>query len=437
MRRRLALILTGLGVLGGQAGPAPAAPDAPAPRRLANGLEVIVTPLPRAQRTALALVIRVGEHHDPAGKSGLAHLIEHCLVTAAAGDCPARTYEALAQRYPDGSTAQTSDRHTLVAYVFPPERLEEELRELAARLGDLRVTADDLAREKPRVLAEVTNMFEGLPGLAAMNRARQRLLPTPSGGRRAGLPAHVEALTLEEVVAHAAKHYRAGNAVLCLAGRFDEAPTRALVEQVLGALPRGEPPTLLAPAAATGPPGIDVLRRALPPGETARATLAFAAPSPSSPDYAPFVTLLSRLFDPQAPFKVFPPPLYFAPLDEPGAAYVSTALEPGESPEAAVARLQAKVTVAVSAPSSPADATRVLNIYGLLLGVTRPSSAFSQSQGENTYLAAMGPAMRHVLGLDPERLGKELGQVRSLPLGEIAARLFDPLKAGAAVVTSP
>lgn len=415
-------------------GSAPAAPQESEPRRLASGLEVILTPLPRAQRTALALVFRVGEHHDPAGRSGLAHLVEHCLVTAAAGDCPARTYEALAQRYPDGSTAQTSDRHTLVAYVFPPERLEEELRELAARLGELKVTADDLAREKPRVLAEVTNMFEGLPGLAAMNRARERLLPTPSGGRRAGLPAQVEALTLEEVVAHAAKHYTAGNTVLALAGPFDEAPTRALVERLFSALPRGEPPTLLPSPTTGSSPGIDVLRRPLPPGETARATLAFAAPAPSSPDYAPFVTLLSRLFDPQAPFKVFPPPLYFAPLDEPGAAYVSAALEPDESPEAAVARLQARVTAAVSAPSSPADATRVLNFYGPLLGV-RATSATQQAQ--SPYLAAMGPAVRHVLGLNPERLRKQLGEVGTLPLGKLAARLFDPLKAGAAVVTSP
>ncbi len=431
MRRWLALLLPALVAL--RPGPAPAAPEGTAPRRLASGLEVILTPLPRAQRTALALVVRVGEHHDPAGKSGLAHLVEHCLVTAAAGDCPARTYEALAQRYPDGSTAQTSDRHTLVAYVFPPERLEEELREAAARLSDLRITADDVAREKPRVLAEVANMFEGLPGLAAMNRARQRLLPTPSGGRRAGLPAHVGTLTLEEVLAHVTKHYRAGNALLSLAGPFDEAPTRALVQQLFADLPHGEPPALLVAPVAVAPPGLDVLRRPLPPGESARATLAFAAPDPSSPDYAPFVTLLARLFDAQAPFKVFPPPLYFAPLDEPGAAYVSTALEPDESPEAAVARLQARVTAAVSAPSSPADAARVLNTYGLLLGVRAASTT---QQAQNPYLAAMGPAVRHVLGLDPERLRRELGQVGSLPLGKIAARLFDPLKAGAAVVTA-
>jgi zinc protease len=418
-----------------------AAPEAARPQRLANGLEVLVTPLPEATRTALVLVLRVGERHDPPGKSGLTHLTEHLFVTSPAGApsetaaadarVPGRTVEELMSRYRDGHTAQTSDVHTMVGMVFPPERLDEELRELALRLGALDVRAEDLQREQARVLAEVGNMFEGMPALMAFNRARELALPTPEGGRRAGLPAHVKALTLEDVRGHAARCFRAGNAVLSLAGPVDAAKARATIESCFAALPAGEHPTPTPRAPAPTGPRLEVL--ALPPGGDARArvTLAYAAPAPDHADYPAFVLLASRLVDLKAPAREFPPPFYFAPLDEPGACYVSAELEPEETAEAAVARVQRRVNAAVGAPPTAADAFRALNVYGLLLGL---APAPAQVAAANPYLAAMAPAARHVLGLDPARLQRAFAQVRSLATSEVAARVFDPLAAGAAVV---
>ena len=77
--------------------------------RLENGLTVLLRPMDGAQQVALVVLYSVGGDHDPEGRSGLAHLIEHLYVTAAAGATRARTIAAYVQRYPAGWNAQTGD----------------------------------------------------------------------------------------------------------------------------------------------------------------------------------------------------------------------------------------------------------------------------------------------------------------------------------------
>ena len=64
--------------------------ETPGPYKLDNGLTVILRPVPTANSVAFVLLYNIGEDHDPIGKSGTAHLLEHLYVTSAAGDTPAR-----------------------------------------------------------------------------------------------------------------------------------------------------------------------------------------------------------------------------------------------------------------------------------------------------------------------------------------------------------
>jgi zinc protease len=97
--------------------------------RLENGLTVIVRPIEGANEVALVVLYKIGGDHDPEGRSGLAHLVEHVYITAAAGTGRARTAEEFFRRYRSGGNAQTGDRYTVVATVFPKADLRDELRE--------------------------------------------------------------------------------------------------------------------------------------------------------------------------------------------------------------------------------------------------------------------------------------------------------------------
>ena len=162
-----------------KAAPGEAAEKAPRPAepgterfQLENGLTVILRPIRDAKTTALIVLYSIGSDHDPEGRSGLAHAVEHLYMTAAAGPEKARTAEEFARRYSDGANGQTGDRYTVFATVFPGKDLDQELADAAARMGSLRVTAADLERERPRLLEEVANMFGAFPALAALNNAR-------------------------------------------------------------------------------------------------------------------------------------------------------------------------------------------------------------------------------------------------------------------------
>src|SRR5262249_21769240 len=134
--------------------PAQASP-APGKFQLDNGLTVRIRPIQAAGNVALLVLYKVGGDHDPAGRSGLAHVVEHLYVTAAAGAEPGRTADEFFRRYRAGCNAQTGDRYTVFATVFPKGDLEKELADAAGRMGDLRITAADLDREKKRLLDEV------------------------------------------------------------------------------------------------------------------------------------------------------------------------------------------------------------------------------------------------------------------------------------------
>src|SRR5262249_466956 len=155
-----------------------------------------------AKDTALVVLFSVGGDQDPANRSGLSHLVEHVYVTAAAGKEKSRSANEIIQHYPKGWNAQTGDRYTVIATVFPGSDLEKELQDAAGRMGDLHITESDLEREKPRVVEELANMFGRIPSLGACNRARELVRPTPNQGRKGGIPEQVQSLSLHDVQDH-------------------------------------------------------------------------------------------------------------------------------------------------------------------------------------------------------------------------------------------
>ena len=208
--------------------------------RSSGGLRVLLRRVPGAGRVALVTLFDIGGDHDPQGRSGLAHFVEHLHVTAAAGPTPARTYAELVKRYAGQANAQTGFRYTVVAQVFPKGALHTEILDAAARMRELKITQADVDRERPRVLTELANMYERLPALAAANQARLLVRPTASGGRHGGTPAEVERMTLAELRAFHAKYYKLRNAILVLAGEFDPAAARAAIEKAFADVPAGE-----------------------------------------------------------------------------------------------------------------------------------------------------------------------------------------------------
>ena len=402
---------------------------------LENGLRVMLRPVEGATQVALVVLYGVGGDHDPEGKSGLAHLVEHLYVTAAAGETPSRTVDDYMKRYPAGWNAQTGDRYTVFAQVFDAAALEAEVKDAARRMGALTITQPDLDRERPRLLAEVENMFDRMPALAAVNRARERVLANPAGGRRGGLPDHVLALTLDEVREHWKRLYKPANARLVLAGAIDAAAAKTLVASQFAGIAAGEP----APAPGRHPPTEhekieEFVAKAAPPGAEGRVAIAYAAPTPGSPHYPAFLLLVGRLLPPIGAPSVEGPAVHFTPIDDPWFVGVSMPVKKGDDAKVAYAWLFASIDAAMDEPLAPADVTQARNAFGLLLGTIPIQDVM---WAKNLYGLAYGLACRDLLGLDTAALRKAMESVTQATLEAAASAVFEADRSAAAVVTVP
>ena len=406
---------------------------------LDNGLSVRIRPIHGAGNVALLVLYKIGGDHDPEGRSGLAHLVEHLYVTAAAGAFPARTAEAFFQRYRAGCNAQTGDRYSVFATVFPKGDLEKELAEAAARMGELRITAPELDREKPRLLDELSNMFGRIPSLGAINVARELIRPTPQGGRKGGLPEQVKPITLEEVRAHCKRYYKPRNAILVLAGAVDEAAARQAVAAHFAKLEPGE--EVLEPG-EPGSPNAGAVRelsvRTLQLQAEPVACLAYAAPQPGSDLYAPFLVLVARFWAASARpgggrgGGAGQPSVYFPLLEDPAVLGVSAMAKPGETASRAIARLESFVADMIAPPLRDDERASACQIFAFFLGTADiPDFALAQ----NPYGVALSLARREQLGIDSLELKRAFDALTERDLRRAAGELFTATRHAGAFVS--
>jgi len=402
--------------------------------QLENGLTVFLRPVQGAKDTALVVLFSMGGDQDPQRRSGMAHLIEHLYVTAAAGKEKPRTADELIRRYPKGWNAQTGDRYTVVAAVFPGSDLEKELQDAAARMGDLRVAASDLDREKPRVLEELGNMFGRIPSLGASNLARELVRPAPRHGRKGGQPEHLPLITLPETQERWRRYYKPKNAILVLAGALDNVAARKAVKDSFGSIESGE---AAPPPAEAGKPKWGVIQEitveALPGLTDSEICLAYAAPAPTSELYAPFLVLMGRLWGGAAKLENKPGrmPVRFAPLDDPEVVHMGSSVLKGESVKEAEQRLTTFVADAIKPKLDPREIDQLKLQFGFFLGFAdQPDSLLAG----NPYGVAFSLGRRHQLGINSDRLKKALEQITDTELRHAAQRIFDPEQHASAVV---
>jgi zinc protease len=414
------------------------APDtAPGRFELENGMIVRVRPIRGARDVALLVLFKVGGDHDPKRQSGLAHLVEHLYVTAGAGATAPRNAEAFFKSYPTGCNAQTGDRYTVVATVFPKGDLEKELTDAAARMGDLRITAPELDREKARLIEEVSNMFGRLPALGAVNNARELLRPTPRGGRKGGLPEHVQKITLDDVQMHWKRYYKPRHAILVLAGAVDEAEARELVTEHFGKLETGDE---LSKAGEPDPPKTGAVRELSSKSQQGQqepvACVAYAAPQPGSELYAPFLVLVARFFANSAQSGGAGgtgwPSVYFPLLEDPAVMGLTAKVKPGENSAGAIARLESIVADTIGAPLRSEERASARQTFALFLGTAEiPDFAMAQ----NPYGAALALARREQLAIDTPKLNRAIDDLTEKELRRAAGEIFDPARHAAALLS--
>ncbi len=409
---------------------------------LANGLRVILQPIPSTDKIALVTLFDVGEDDDPAGKSGLGHFVEHVYVSASAGRFTQQSIDALIQRYGPSWNAQTGADYTIIANAFVKEKLDEELAEAAARMSDLTITQADIDRERPRILEELENMFGGMPRIAIANFAREAVRPTLNGGRRGGLPDHIKSIDLEAVRDHWKKFYKPINARLVLSGNFDVEETKNLIRKHFEKLPSGEklperpkreplatkdpattPPTENTATPEATPAPCEVKTHTIKPkvpGPKSFAAIAFPAPGPDSEHYAAFLVLVSRLWT-RSNNAGFECRVQYTPLDDPVYIAIVAPIDESTNATDVLAKLDSFMKDAIKPPLSPGETEMTKKNFAMFLGT---SPIPSHIIAGNLYGAAFGHGRRDQMGIDPATLKTALEQCKDTDLNRFRDRTF-------------
>lgn len=217
------------------------APDAET-FHLDNGLEVVVIPDRRAPIVTHMIWYRTGSADEPAGKSGIAHYLEHLMFKGTEKN-PGNTFSSLVSRLGGRENAFTSNDYTAYFQQVAKENLPQMMAMEADRMRGLVLSEEVSAPELNVVLEERRARIETQPSAELGEAMDQALFVNhPYGDPVIGWPDEVANLTHEDAIGFYRAHYRPGNAVLVIAGDVTTDEIRKLAEDTYGKVEDGTPP---------------------------------------------------------------------------------------------------------------------------------------------------------------------------------------------------
>jgi predicted Zn-dependent peptidase len=195
-----------------------------------------------APLVAVNLWYHVGSANERAGRTGFAHLFEHMLFQGSANVAANEHFE-LVQRAGGTLNGSTWIDRTNYFETVPSNQLELALWLEADRMARLlpAMTQEKLDTQRDVVKNERRWSVDNQPYGTWWERLPALTFPEshPYHHSLIGSMEDLDAASLEDVAGFFATYYTPDNAVLTIAGDFDPAEARAMIEHHFGDIPRG------------------------------------------------------------------------------------------------------------------------------------------------------------------------------------------------------
>jgi zinc protease len=240
------------GSRGRTAGPAPAKLEVPKidfeKYTLPNGLDVILHVDRKLPIVHVNQWFQVGSKNERRGRTGFAHLFEHMMFQGsknAPGEYFSYVEKAGANLAAGGVNGTTNNDRTNYFVTAPAGKLEYLLWLESDRLATLPEVLDQqkLDNQIEVVRNERREGLENVPYGRWEKLLFENLHPTdhPYSWTVIGSHEDLKAATLEDVKEFFRTYYSPGNLSLVIAGDFDPAEAKVLVEKYFGSIPPGPP----------------------------------------------------------------------------------------------------------------------------------------------------------------------------------------------------
>ena len=210
--------------------------ERPASFTLGNGLQVVVIPDHRTPVVTQMLWYKVGSADETAGKSGLAHFLEHLMFKGTAKH-PAGEFSETVRRIGGNENAFTSVDYTGYFQRVPREHLGKVMEFEADRMTGLILKDENVLPERDVVLEEYNMRVANNPDARLSEQMMAALyLNHPYGRPVIGWRQEIEKLDREDALAFYKRFYAPNNAILVIAGDVDAKEIRPMVERAYGAI---------------------------------------------------------------------------------------------------------------------------------------------------------------------------------------------------------
>lgn len=251
---------------------------------LSNGLRVLLIPDASQTNIAVNIVYKVGSRHEGYGESGMAHLLEHMLFKQCKKFVDIK--KAIAEK---GAQANGTTWYDRTNYYEILSASDENLRWAIDMEADRMVNSKILPEELKKEFSVVRNEFEigeNYQSSVLMERTISAMYLWHNYGKSTiGSKEDIERVKQENLKAFYKKYYQPDNAVLIVAGKFDEAKALQYAQQYFGPIPK--PTRILQPTYTVEPPQDGernvMLRRT---GDIQHIGVGYHTPAVADKDYA-------------------------------------------------------------------------------------------------------------------------------------------------------
>jgi len=229
-------------------GAAAAADDVQAPRlefekyTLPNGLDVILHEDHTVPTVAVNVWYHVGSKNEKPGRTGFAHLFEHMMFQGSKNHDT--DYFLPLQKVGGQVNGSTNTDRTNYWENVPSDQVELALWLEADRMGGL---LDSMTQEKldnqRDVVKNEKRQGENQPYAKADDLLLELLFPEGHPYRHTviGSMEDLSAASIDDISDFFRLYYAPNNASLCVAGDFDPAKVKAMIEKYFGTIPPGQP----------------------------------------------------------------------------------------------------------------------------------------------------------------------------------------------------
>ncbi len=204
--------------------------------RLDNGLEVVVIEDHRAPVVTHMVWYRVGAADEPAGKTGLAHFLEHLMFKGTKKIAPGE-FSKIIKRHGGEDNAFTSRDYTAYYQRIAKEHLGMVMAMEADRMQNLQLSERDVKTELEVIKEERRERTENDPrALFGERLVAAHFVAHPYRRPVVGWMADVQRLTLADVMAFYRRHYTPANAILVVVGDVTAEEVKKLAKEHYGRL---------------------------------------------------------------------------------------------------------------------------------------------------------------------------------------------------------